>query len=194
MRTRRLITGLGLVALLSGGIAATQVGTAPAAEAFVKLGCRYSGTNPTLYYQIGSLVTSVRRTATGGGAARWNTVAVPGTFVAWTPGKPVNVAVTEWSSVDAYEAETTGTCSRGFWSGSKTTLTWNSPSPGGLSGNATAMRMVATHELGHSYGLGHMKTTCSGTRTVMVQGSTKWSCNWGTEPWTDDINGVNAIY
>jgi len=28
----------------------------------------------------------------------------------------------------------------------------------------------------------------------MVQGSTKWSCNWSTEPWTDDINGVNAIY
>ena len=37
---------------------------------------------------------------------------------------------------------------------------------------ATAMRMVATHELGHAYGLAHMSTSCGGTKTVMVQGAT----------------------
>jgi|GEM_PF-486129 len=35
---------------------------------------------------------------------------------------------------------------------------------------------------------------CSGTKRVMEQGPNKWSCDWGTEPWTDDINGVKYIY
>jgi len=28
----------------------------------------------------------------------------------------------------------------------------------------------------------------------MTQGGRKWSCDWGDEPWANDIKGVNSIY
>lgn len=194
MSMRRTFAVAASAAVGASLLLSAQVSTAPAASAYVKHGCKYSGTNPTLYYQIGSTVGSARRTATNSGAGRWNAVAVPGTFTAWSSGKPVNVAITEWSAADTYEAVTSFSCSSGLYTSNKTTITWNSPSPGGIGSDTTALRMVATHEFGHAYGLNHMSTTCNGTKTVMVQGKTKWSCSWGTEPWQDDINGVDAIY
>jgi hypothetical protein len=36
--------------------------------------------------------------------------------------------------------------------------------------------------------------TCTQNKAVMRQGETKWTCGWTSEPWPDDISGVNAIY
>lgn len=183
-----LITILGAAALT----ATETVTTASPAEAYTRLGCKFSGTNPALKYH-NAVGNPAFWTATVAGAGRWNAVSVPGSFAS-TTGSTYNILVTEKSFVDpTVYAATTGTCSSGLWSGNLTVFTWATEGSGPLS--ATQKRMVATHELGHSYGLGHMTvTSCSGTKTVMVQGSLKWSCSWGTEPWADDIAGVNAIY
>ena len=188
-------SGYRVALLIIGALLAAVIGPAVPAEAYVKLGCKFGGIDPTIYYSFNPVLSSIRRTATTSGAARWNAVSVPGVFVAWSAGHTENVKVTEWSAIDSYEAQTVGQCSGGLWVGSTVTFTWNSPSPGGVSGNATAMCMIATDELGHAYGLNHTpNTSCSVTKSVMTQGSVKWSCGWGTEPWADDINGVNAVY
>jgi hypothetical protein len=59
-----------------------------------------------------------------------------------------------------------------------------------MSGLATSQReKVAMHELGHTYGLGHV--TSSYCR-VMEQGTDKFSCS--NLPDSDAVNGVNALY
>lgn len=162
------------------------------AQAHSPVGCKFAGSNPTIRYKKGLMATAAFWTATTAGAGRWNAVSVPGTFAPTTG--TANIYVTEASFVDgSVYAQTSGSCSGGTWTGGSTTFAWNTGGSRPL--NATQQRMVATHELGHSYGLDHMFTSsCSGTKSVMVRGSLKWSCGWGTEPWADDINGVNAIY
>lgn len=180
--------------LIAVSLGAISIVVAAPAQATIPKVCKFPGTNPSLYFQKGLMATSRYWTATGSGAARWNAVAVPGSYIAWSSGKPTNVTVTEASFIDpTILAGTSGSCSAGLWTGSHTTFTWATEGSSRLT--TIQLRMVGTHELGHSYGLGHSTTTtCAGTKSVMVQGALKWSCNWGTEPWAEDISSVNAIY
>lgn len=172
-----------------------------AAQAYTLLGCRYSSVS-IIYVNTSNSVPSAFATATTGAVGRWNASATPATMTTATAPPTVGpskifVTVDNTQPYDQF-AMTVGTCSGGKWVNSKTTVYWNS---GGIAStySATAKRMIAVHEMGHSLGLGHVAVpmapaTCTTNKAVMRQGTTKWTCGWTNEPWPDDISGVNAIY
>lgn len=164
-------------------------------QAFVAHGCKFQGSNPTLHVK-NTGVQSYLWTATMAGADRWNSHTVAGNFAPWSSGESAEIFVDEASFVDVRiwaQTSWVANCPNGIYYSNETYFTWSSEST--LSLTSTQRRMVATHELGHSYGLDHAPDLgCSGTRAVMIQGARKWSCNWNNEPWPDDLAGVNYIY
>ncbi|CAN5168311.1 hypothetical protein BH11ACT2_BH11ACT2_04870 [soil metagenome] len=189
-RSRSLITIALATLLVATGAAIIQPSSA---QAYATNGCKFAGTAPTIPIKYSTLVTSNTITAMNGAIGRWNAT-IPLTLLT-TTATGYKVLVTELSSTEDYWAVTQGSCATGggkTWSG-VVSITWNTPLTGNPS--TTGRRMIGTHELGHSMGLNHVSaTSCSSTHAVMGQGTWKFSCGWGTEPWTDDINGINAVY
>jgi predicted Zn-dependent protease len=142
------------------------------------------------YYNGAVLTKYISATQTA--VSRWNGETAPISFVQSTNSTTSKIFVTAINAVDTYYAVTSGNCSAGLWSG-RVTITWNDT--GSYNLTTAQLRMVGVHEFGHALGLGHRSASCSSTKTVMVQGTTKWSCGWGSDdPWADDVAGVNAIY
>lgn len=83
-------------------------------------------------------------------------------------------------------AHTIYKCSGGLYSYSEVTIEFDTVDMGQLS--AYERKIVAEHELGHAYGLGHTTTGCH----VMTQGSYKFTC--GSMPSSNDVDGVRARY
>ena len=108
----------------------------PPADAYALTGCKFNGTNPVVTYVFMGLVSTSRRSATLDGAAAWNATTVPSTFRAWRSGDPLRLTVDEASYTDTFEARIVGTCPTGVWVGNAVQMDWNTPSSGGLGGNA----------------------------------------------------------
>jgi hypothetical protein len=164
-------------------------------SAWVLNRCKYSGSNPTIHYKFYD-VASVYQDAFQSGQAAWDATSAPGYFKevwGWDPNLEV---YDEWSQDTAW-AWASGGCPSGTfqtWYGNETKNTFNMRTMADLS--ATEKKIVAIHEMGHSYGLAHSSLGCGANEPVMRSDAT-WvldNCGNSNAPYANDVAGVNAQY
>lgn len=160
------------------------------ASAWVAIGCKYAGTNPTIQYSFNQ-VTTAYQNHTHAAAGNWNASTAAGTFT--TAASANDVIVSDGAYAGSWWAQVAWTGCNPVWGSNTTWLSYDTTDMSSLTTNQK--RIVGTHELGHSLGLGDLgpRSLCAATPEVMYQGSGKFGCV-GTPPWPEDVAGVNAIY
>ena len=179
----------GAVGLLLGiGIVAT---TPSSADAYVPSGCKFSpgSIDPISwrYYSVGSVYV----TASNHGFAAWNSTATDGYFEQQSLSFDPEVSVTDDPYNNNLYAWWTYSCSAGLYSGNEGTFVWNTTNSAGRS--VDQKKRIATHELGHAYGLDHVGSgAAAGCRIMRTDVGTMTDCTI-TYPAADDIAGANTV-
>jgi hypothetical protein len=170
-------------------------GTARSAEAYTLNGCKYPGTDPVIEYKFFS-VTGTWQLSHMNGAGAWNTwTTLPGVFVS-TSGSDPEIRVYDGDYAWGYVAVTSGGCASGGgqpWYNDRVDISYNTRTTDGYS--SIERRLVATHELGHAYGLGHSTLGCS--NPVVMRSEPTWTynqCGTSSAPHPNDRFGVTDVY
>ncbi len=176
--------------LLMGFIAiCLGVTSASAAQAYKTAGCRYKtdSINPISYRFFS--VSKTNESSTKYGATAWNDTSAPGYFKEQSNSLDPEVNITDdpFPKENAY-AWVASSCNKGFYRGNEVNLVWNTSLIS--TRTKTQKKRIATHELGHAYGLGHVTKGC---HIMRVDIGYLADCN-RTTPSTDDIKGVKSLY
>ena len=188
--TRESTLGRGFVAAIVSAALTLVVlwATTGPVNAYSLLGCEYDNDSISpISYRFFS-VNSAYVTAFRNADIAWGQTSAPGYFEEH-PGSldpEINVVDGEYSG--SWWAQVVYTCdSDGTYDGNEVEAQFDTGDMASLSANEK--KLVAEHELGHAYGLGHVYSGCH----VMRQGTYKFTCS-GALPSSDDVAGVDAIH
>lgn len=172
----------------------TAAVSAVPASAYHVTGCKSSNlqSNATDYYRTATGITSYYSTTIDTAAGKWNATSVPGNLAKVTAGGQIVIErrsyVQGWYALSGWSRASGG----GYFVGGR-----------GMALNSRTMdplaswqdRFVIIHESGHLMGLDHENSlaACKAVMKSDAQTGTS-SCFSTNPPYTDDVNGMNAIY
>lgn len=159
------------------------------ANAYTVTGCRYSpGSIDPIAYRFFAVSDSSLINASKFGADAWNLTPSPGFFREESISLDPEINITDdlYPSSPFY-AVIQFQCTNGYYNGNEVNFIWNNSFSVFL--NSNKKRAVASHELGHAYGLDHVTTLC---RIMRADVGDMTDCLISI-PQTDDINGAIAV-
>jgi Pregnancy-associated plasma protein-A len=190
--------------VIYGGVfsLAVFVGFQVRADAYLLNGCKFSGTNPPILYELHTTNTDWQA-AFDQAQASWDNES-PGWGGYFAPSTAENIPVYAQSYSASWQGLASGGCNSGGWQIWYHTSSCMANVPcvkiqfntrTTASSNSTERKNSAVHELGHALGLAHSEKGCSDP--AVMRSDANWAyhnCGSLWAPYPNDLAGLDAIY